>query len=144
MGGLLSARPPIFLELQTDQTLDQTDTEANKGNHNEHQQQRLTGDHVDKGSNPLNGFGYKQSNLRQNFSHNALPPGLQTDQTLDQTDTQTDERNDNEHQDQRVGSDHADEVTDPGNGSGNQGRNGIENSSNSDSSNLSKNLLSKK
>lgn len=119
---------------QTNQTLDQTDTETDKGHDNEHEQQRLTSDHVDKGSHPGNSLSNKQSHLRKDFCHNSNPPLLQTNQTLDQADTEADKGHDNEHQDQRIAGDHSDERPNPRDSGSDQGGHRFQNSGNSNSS----------
>lgn len=113
---------------QTNQTLNQTDTKANKGHNDEHEQQRLTGDHVNEGSYPGDGLSNKQGNLRENICHNSNPPLLQTNQTLDQADTEADKGNDNEHQDQRIAGDHSDKRPNPRDSGSNQSGNRFQNS----------------
>lgn len=55
--------------LQTNETLDQTDAQADEGSDHEHEQQGLTGDSAGESDDPVNRLGNDQGNIRKDFSH---------------------------------------------------------------------------
>lgn len=55
--------------LQTDETLDQTDAQADETGNGEHQQQGLPGDSAGESNDPVNRLGNDQGNIRKDFSH---------------------------------------------------------------------------
>lgn len=52
--------------LQPDETLDQTDTKTNKGHDDEHEEQRVTGNHGNERADPRNCFSNERSDRSKN------------------------------------------------------------------------------
>lgn len=120
--------------LQADKALDQTDTQTDKRSDNEHEQQRLSSNHIRKFTDPTDGLGNDQTDTGQNFSHTET--SLQTNQALDQTDTEAHKGHGDEHQDQRIAGNGTGKITDPRHTGGNDLTHTRENGCNSNSCSL--------
>ena len=124
---MLRGAPPLS---QMDNTPDKADTKADERRNNEQQEQRLTADAGDKGSDPGYRLGYDRGNIRKNCSHRTTPL-LQMNDTPDEADAEPHEGGDHEQKQQRVIRDRADEGANPGNGGSDQRRDVAENRGNS-------------
>lgn len=98
-------------ESDPDETLDKADTKTNKGSDNEHLQQGLSDDAINKRTNPANSSGNKRGYIGEDSRHRKT--SLHADETLNEADTETNKGNDNESLNQGIGSDSTDKGTDP-------------------------------
>lgn len=57
--------------LQTDKPLNQSDTEADKANDNEHENKRVVGDGTDKGTDPGDSTGNNRTDVANDSSESA-------------------------------------------------------------------------
>ena len=101
-------------ESDPDETLNKADTKTNKGSNDEHLQQRLSDDHINKIANPADSSSNKRGYVGENSSHRKT--SLHANETLNKADTETNKGNDNKSLNQRIGSDRTDKRTDPSHG----------------------------
>ena len=93
------------------QSLNETNAQANKGRNHEQQQQRLSGNGSAKRGNPRHSGIYQGGNGGENVSHGNTP--LHTNQSLNETDAETDKGHDDESQNQGIGGNGPSERTNP-------------------------------
>lgn len=89
--------------LNTDQSLNETNAQTNKGRNDEQQQQRLSGNSGTERGNPRHNGVYQGSNSGEDISHESTP--LDLDQSLNKTDTEADKGHDDKGKDEGIGSD---------------------------------------
>lgn len=116
-------------ESDPNKTLDEADTKTDKGSDDEHFQQGLSDDAINKRPNPADSSGNERGYIGKNSSHGKT--SLHTDEALNEANTETDKGNDNESLNQRIGSDSTDKGTDPSHGRSNHATRIGENSSES-------------
>lgn len=105
--------------LNTNQSLNETNAQANEGRNDEQQQEGLTGNSGAKSGNPRYSGVNQGGNGGEDISHGRTP--LHTNQSLNETDTETAKGHDYKSQNQGIGGNGADKGANPLYGFGHQG-----------------------
>lgn len=115
---MLRGAPPLS---QMNNTPDKADTKADKRRNDEQQEQRLTADAGDEGSDPGYRLSYERGNIPK-YSRHGTPPLLQMNNTPDKTDAKADKAGDHEQQQKRIVRNGAHKGAYPSNGGRDEGR----------------------